>query len=129
ALDFPSERLFVLTFSPGGQWLMACGGLLRIWDAKSGKEKRDLGDGGAVYVDSAVFAGDDWFLAGDNHGTVRLWSVATGEQRLRFRTYPLRIAFSPPARTLAVSSYGLERPIELFDVSLQEPDAKQKELF
>src|SRR5438128_8740982 len=23
-LDFPAERLFVLTFSPGGQWLMAC---------------------------------------------------------------------------------------------------------
>src|SRR5262249_57183587 len=95
---------------------------------KSGQEKRSLGDDRRLYIDSAVFANDDWFLAGDNHGTVRLWSVATGEQRLRFRAYPQRIAFSPQAQRLAVGSY-LERPIELFEFTLQEPDAKTKERF
>jgi len=123
-LEWPFERLYALAYSPGGKCLLATGGPVHVWDAVTGQEKLTMTDRG-LHIESAVFADEECFIAGDNHGAVRVWNLADGKPRIRFRAYPSRVAFSPKARTIAVSSY-LERPIELFDFTLEEPSAKQK---
>src|SRR5262249_4629562 len=107
-LDWPVERLYTLTYSPSGKWLVAAGGPVRSWEANTGQEKTALSEQG-LPIESATFADDDWFIAGDNHGAVRVWGVGDGKVRVRFQAYPTRVAFSPRAQTIAVGSY-LERP-------------------
>jgi WD40 repeat protein len=128
-LKWPVERLFVLSFSPTGQWLLAAEEYLRIWDAATGKEQRAQGRAG-VYVEWAAFADDHWFLTGDNHGTVRVWSVATGAQRANFGAMAgvRRLAFSPKARRLAVATH-FRHDISLYDFTLQAPSAEERERF
>jgi WD40 repeat protein len=128
-LDWPTERLFALSFSPGGRSLLVSGEQARVSDSVSGKLQRSLG-GGGTYVEWALFADDHWFLTGDNHGTVRAWSVATGEQRVRFHDLAgvRRLAFSPAAERLAVSTY-FRHAIRLFDFTLREPGAQEKQRF
>lgn len=124
-LAWPGDRLYTLCFSPGGQWLLAAGGAARVWEAATGREIRALP---GLYTPWAVFADDRWCLAGTYDGSIRVWNVATGEQRARFQHLGgvERLAFSPKAQLLADT--GFSRSILLFDFTLRNPTRQESKL-
>jgi WD40 repeat protein len=124
------DRLFGVQFSPDGKLLLVAGGDdgVRLWDAATGKEIRTWSPPGS-YVRCARFTPDGrWVLAGSWDGMLRVWSVETGKLRVRFGSIGGvdGIAFSPQARTMAVIGVT-SKEVELFDLSLAEPAAKDLE--
>jgi WD40 repeat protein len=121
------DRPFSVCFAPDGKLLLSVGGDdgAKLWDAATGEEKRTLKH---YYMPCATFTPDgQWVITGSYDGTTRLWSVATGEARVRFNGTGgvHQLAFSETVRTLAVCGYG--RDISLFDLTLAEPTAKERE--
>jgi WD40 repeat protein len=123
-LPCASDRLYSLCYSPSGRWLLAGGNQATVWDAKTGKEARTVKP---YFPAAAVFVDDDWFLTGGYDGTIRLWNIASGEQRLRFHGFGGvdRLAFSPRARLLAET--GFAKSFALFQFGLQGPTPKEAE--
>jgi WD40 repeat protein len=112
----PTGILFGLAFSPDGRWLASCGGeVVRVWEAATGKERRQLrgheGDTHAV-----AFSPDGTLLAsaGADH-TVRLWSVASGEETVLFEESAavIGLAWSPDSKLLAL--YGGDNKVRWRD--------------
>ncbi|HKB36844.1 MAG TPA: WD40 repeat domain-containing protein, partial [Gemmataceae bacterium] len=116
----PLPSVHIVAFSPDGRTLASLGAsnIVRLWDAKSGKELHWL-MGHKDYADSAAFSPDGKMLAtGDSNGTVRLWEVATGKERRRFVGHEDRVAalaFSPDGKLLASAS--LDTTALLWDVT------------
>ncbi|HEX4613279.1 MAG TPA: sigma-70 family RNA polymerase sigma factor [Urbifossiella sp.] len=92
--------------SNGREWVT-------VWDAAMGKEVKTIQTDGRI-----VLSPDGRTLAGGNTtGAVRLWDVATGEERAALRCDPDRIlalTFSADGKTLAAASGGAVR---LWDVA------------
>jgi WD40 repeat protein len=126
-LEWPADRIYTTAFSPGGRWLLASGGPALVWDAAGGAKKLAL-DRKYFHMEWAIFADDDWLVTGDNHGTVRAWNIATGQERVRFHDMAgvRRLAFSPTTRRLAVATH-FYHGINVYDFTLQEPSANEKE--
>jgi WD40 repeat protein len=122
----PAADRFVYTmaYSPNGKWLMASDPGLRVWEAATGKE-RNFKDANRMRPGWAVFADDHGVIAACGNGTIRFWSVDSGEQRVLFKHYGSRLAYSPKARTLAVSRGG--RALEMFDFPIRSPSPSEKE--
>jgi WD40 repeat protein len=121
------DRIFAVSFSPDGKLLLSVGGDdgAKLWDAATGMEKRTIKH---YYMPCARFSPDgQWVITGSYDGTTRLWNVETGQARIRFSGTGgvSQFAFSEPARTLAVCGTG--RDIALFDLTLAEPAAKERE--
>jgi WD40 repeat protein len=121
------DRIFAVCFSPDGKLLLSVGGNdgAKLWDAVTGVEKRTFKH---YYMPCAQFTPDGHgVITGSYDGTTRLWSVETGEARVRFSGTGgvNQLAFSETARTLAVCGYG--RDISLFDLMLAEPAARERE--
>jgi len=122
-LEFPEKRLFALTFSPTGKWLLAAGdSQTRLWNAVTGQEKQTIP--ARYYSPWAVFLDDNWFFSGGNG--IRLWNIRTGKELLRFQdTSGDRLAYSAAARLLACTGYS--RTITLFEFTLEKPNPKVQE--
>jgi WD40 repeat protein len=121
-LPWAPERLYSVCYSPGGRWLMAAGDQVTVWDADTGKEVRTVKP---YFSPWAVFADETWFLTGGYDGTIRLWNIATGEQRLRLGGIAGvdRLAYSPKARQLAET--GFAKDFGLFDFTLEPATPKE----
>lgn len=123
SFDWPAERLYSLSFSPSGRWLLAAGENACVWDVAAEQEKRFV----KTRASSAVFAGDDWFLTGGGDGKIRLYNVATGEQPLMFFNIGgvERLTFSAKARLIA-ETYSFGYNIELFSFTVDDPTPLEK---
>jgi WD40 repeat protein len=105
-----------LAVSPNGK-LIASGGwnpVIRLWDAATGKEVRQLGNLGQG-VDCLVFTpnGKTLVSAGRDE-TVRLWEVATGKEIHRLPKGGTVAALSADGKLLATG--GWDKTIHLWDV-------------
>lgn len=111
-------QIYQLAFSPHGQTLASTGrdGMLRLWEAATGKELHRFGtvDRPAHYF---AFAADGGFLvSGSGHQDVSQWDVGTGTQ-LRSLKNPgywfQRVAVSPNNKLIAAA--GDRHRIPLWD--------------
>jgi WD40 repeat protein len=122
--------IYAVAFAPDGRSLAgACGGDVRVWDAATGEQKR-VTQYGRAHLPRLLYAPDGrWLLTGDWWGTARLCDAATGATRCKFGGLGAVdcLAFSAPARTLAVAGFSGE--VRLYGLDLREPtEAEQKRI-
>jgi RNA polymerase sigma factor (sigma-70 family) len=120
-------RLNSLFFMPDGKTIVSEGtGRIRLWDAASGKELREISTGESTWDDQTVLLADGTRLMTLRQefpaDTIRVWSLADGKE---VQTTPLpvrrggydvwhRNALSPDGRLCAVS---MPKQIRIFDTA------------
>jgi len=114
-------QIYQIAFSPRGQTLASTGrdGVLRLWDAATGKELHRFGnsDHPAHYF---AFSPEGSFLvsASSGHQDIYLWDVGTGRELRSFKNpgyWFHRVAVSPDSKTIAAAGGG--HRIALWDTS------------
>jgi WD40 repeat protein len=99
-------RALSVAWSPDGALVALGGGEAALWDAASWKKLRDLKDPlGPVF--SIAFSPDGRWVAGGTEGTLRLWSVATGEPAASLAAHDGQIRwvqFSADSKRLVTAS-------------------------
>lgn len=78
------EQIFTLAYSTDGKQLAAGGegGVVKVWDATSGKELLSLQPGGSI-ADLSYSPDGRWLAAVEHQGGVVVWDATKGEQRLK----------------------------------------------
>jgi hypothetical protein len=116
-----------VAFSPDGRLLATAANelVLRLWDAATGKEARQLpGHGNGVHA--LAFSADGRTLAAAGFGPVtRLWEVATGRIRHQVeghRGLVSALAFTPDGRTLL--SGGADTTVLLWDLTGRQSNGR-----
>ena len=140
-VEAPRKGIMALAFSPDGHYLAAASGdqAIHLWDAAAGREERRFAGHSGVVV-ALGFSADGRTLAssattafftrnrmapsasGVLDGTVRLWEVASGQERCRFHGQQHSgnpMAFAPGGRLVAALD-PFDRTIRLWDASTGE---------
>ena len=139
----PSGWVWSVTFSPDGRWAASAGGgnpyyksrgpdsvtagEVIIWDAVRGEQRHVL-RGHSHIVSSAAFSPDGKQLASASFdGTIRLWDVDTGEERMTLRPETLvhQLAFTPDGARLLSAE---EKFVTVWDLAAGKPQRTLKGL-
>lgn len=113
-----------LAIDPTGEWLLvAAGRQLLILDAQTGEERRRHGPFPYSLCSLAISPDGQWYAAGSDDGSIRLWKRGDLQARLTLTGH------SGPARALAIKeggrwllSGGVDRTVRLWDtVRPQQP--------
>jgi WD40 repeat protein len=130
SLKCPTGAALGVTFTPDGAQLAAVSeeGTVRVWDAVTGEEKltrqtQQVGWGMPDNYQGMAFSPDGGLLASTegHHGQpaqVRLWDLATGEERLTLKGNApslVRLAFSRDGRRLVTGN--VDRSAKIWDVT------------
>jgi WD40 repeat protein/Flp pilus assembly protein TadD len=115
-------NVFDVAYSPDGRLLATAGwgGRVTLWDAKSGKQHRFLGQH-AANVFSVAFSPDGSLVAsGSWDRTARIWETETGKQRFTLHgSVDIRsIAYSPDGRHFAAACY--DQTVKLWDLETKK---------
>jgi WD40 repeat protein len=107
----PAARLDrAIAFTPDGGKIASGGleGVVRVWEAESGRLEREIAMGG-IGINAIAFSLDGTRLGSGGGGSARVWDVASGRELARvggpdggFST----LAFSPDGRRLAGASWA-----------------------
>jgi WD40 repeat protein len=104
-----SGGVFSVAFSPDGKNVAAgtASGIIKIWDAQTGKEQRVLARHSDL-VNSLAYSSDGLTLASGSHDeTLILWDTKSWKPRYKLKLNNARVrsvAFSPDGKTLASAS-------------------------
>lgn len=99
-----------VVFSPSGKWLISVGvsGEIKLWDATTWRNEKDLTSSGGTGPFQAHFSADGKYLAvGFADGSAVVWSTDTWKQVAKLAEHPgfvLEVAFHPNSDELAVAS-------------------------
>jgi WD40 repeat protein len=121
-----------VAFSPDGLLLASASGErderangdvrgdLRIWDAKTGQQKRSLRGHRSDVVSVCFQPGGTLLASAGSDRTVRLWNTKTGQEVLAraLSSLPRRMAFSPDGLTLAIACW--DQTVKLVDATTGE---------
>jgi WD40 repeat protein len=95
-----------VAFGPGGKTLATADGMtLRLWEAATGRERRQFRGQHAPVDELAISPDGTIIAAGDDEGTIIVWDATTGREIRRGgdKTERPSIAFAPDGKTYAVS--------------------------
>ena len=101
--------VWVLVFSPDGQKLVTSGdgGVLKCWEAATGRLLATYHGHTAVVLGAAFFPDGKTLASASEDGTVKLWDVPTGQERLTLLGHShhvTSVAVAPDGKTLASGS-------------------------
>lgn len=118
-----SSKIADLVYAPDGQTLISCGGkFIKLWDVVHGAERQTL-TGHERRVGCLAVSPDGRLLAaGDDSGSVVLYSLPHGEWIGVFGEHAggvYHIAFSPAGSRVA--SWDIEKNLCLWDAGTREP--------
>ncbi|MFO0966973.1 MAG: WD40 repeat domain-containing protein [Gemmataceae bacterium] len=107
-----------LAFSPKGTILASRGEDIRLWEAATGRERRQLLMPGGK-ARGMLWSADGKELITSDDGGVTTWAIEEGPQRRLFPgpTDRLHCALSRDGKTLATGSFKPDDPILLWDVA------------
>jgi|SRR5262245_11090446 len=113
-----SGGVFSVAFSPDGK-IVAAGtvtGIIKIWDAQTGKEQRVLAQHSDL-VNSLAYSPDGLTLASGSHDeTIILWDTKSWKPRHKLKLNHARVrsvAFSPDGKTLASANMLMAKGYDL----------------
>jgi WD40 repeat protein/tetratricopeptide (TPR) repeat protein len=98
-----------LVFSPDGKSFASAhvgrwGGVVKVWDAATGKERNTLTVGAEAPCSLAFSPEGSLLASGDIKGTIKLWETATGKERSSWTGHPGSVnslAFARDGQVLA----------------------------
>jgi WD40 repeat protein len=120
------ENLRSVVFAPGGKTLATVSLTeIRLWDARTGRERRRLKGGGRSFGSAIAFSPDGKTLATTevHSGVIHLWDVPSGTRKLESEghtNWPGRPSFSLDGKRVATGS-AMEGTIFIWDVATGEP--------
>lgn len=112
---FADPAVFSLALSPDGKQFVLSGTKLTLWNTKDSQPAVELL---ATYKEEdvkrplrsvSISADGKWIAAGDQKGTVRIWTVSDQREVVVIQAHDghlTQLAFSPDSRLLATTSYS-----------------------